>query len=237
MAVGAQRAAGCTVAITRPSGRASDASTILVQSKGARRHSGRPRTTMCARFDQIVCGIHPNIARSTGKINKLKNEVIWAIFAFLTVTLLFGPFTRIDNAQIHALDYTSISTASKILKAYVRFTGTQFLIINKNQFDWTNVRIEINADISQDHPLHETVAPSAFMLMVSGINTGEAYSVGVTQFRREDGVKLDPVTTKPENIRIWSDTPHGRGFWYGGFVQPPAAADWSRPTAERRFQP
>jgi hypothetical protein len=81
---------------------------------------------MCARFDQILCGIHPNIARSTGKINKLKNEVIWAIFAVLTVTLLFGPFTRIDNAQIHALDYTSISTASKILKAYVRFTGTQF---------------------------------------------------------------------------------------------------------------
>lgn len=192
---------------------------------------------MCTRFDQFLCGIHPNIARSTVKINKLKSEVIWAISAVFTVALLLGSFAWIAKAQIHALDYTITYTASNILKAYVRFTGTQFLIINKNQFDWTNVRIEINADISQDHPLHETVAPRAFMLMASGINTGEAYSIGVTQFRREDGAKLDPVTTKPENIRIWSDTPHGRGFWYGGFVQPPAEADWSRPTAERRFQP
>jgi hypothetical protein len=192
---------------------------------------------MCTGFDQILSGIHPNIAESTGKINKLKNGVIWAIFAFLTVTFLFEPFRRIDNAQIHALDYTSISTASEILKAYVRFTGTQFLIINKNQFDWTNVRIEINADNSQDHPLHETVAPSAFRLMVSGINTGEAYSVGVTQFRREDGAKLDPVTTRPENIRIWSDTPHGRGFWHGGFVQPLAVADQPLPPEGLRSQP
>ena len=73
MADGAQRTAACTAAITRASGRASDASTIVVQSKGARRHSGRPRTTMCTGFDQILSGIHPNIAGSTGKINKLKN--------------------------------------------------------------------------------------------------------------------------------------------------------------------
>jgi hypothetical protein len=192
---------------------------------------------MCTRFDQFLCGTHPNIARSTGKINRLKNEVIWAIFAVLTVTLLLGPFTRKDNAQIHALDYTFISTASNILKAYAGFTGTQFLIINKNEFDWTNVRIDVNSDISQDHHLHETIAPSAFMLMVSGINAGEAYSVEVTQFRRKDGAKLDPVTTRPENIKIWSDTPYGRGVWYGGFVQPPAVADWSRPTAALRFQP
>jgi hypothetical protein len=148
-----------------------------------------------------------------------------------------GSLTWIANAQIHALDYTFTSTASKRLKAYVRFTGTQFLIINKNQFDWTNVRVEISSDINQDHPLHDTIAPRAFMLMVSEINTGEAYSVRVTQFSREDGAKLDPVTTRPENIQIWSDTPQGRGFWYGGFVQPSAVADWLPPPAELRFQP
>ena len=46
---------------------------------------------MCTRFHQILSGIHPNIAGSTGKIDKLKNEVIWAI-CLLTVNLLFGPF-------------------------------------------------------------------------------------------------------------------------------------------------
>jgi hypothetical protein len=110
-------------------------------------------------------------------------------------------------------------------------------MIHKNQLDWINVRVEIHADISQDHPLHDTMAPRAFMLMIFGIHTGEAYSIGVTQVRREDGATLDPVTTKPENIRIWNDTPHGRDFWYGSFVQPSAAADWSCPTAELRFRP
>jgi hypothetical protein len=187
--------------------------------------------------DHMQSNIHPNTIRDPLEIHKLKSRTIWVISAVLTGAFLLIPLMWVDNTQTHSLNYTFPCTTSSILKAYVRFTGTQFLIINKNQFDWTSVRVEINADISQDHPLHETVAPSAFMLMVSGINSGEAYSVGVTQFRREDGAKLDPVTTRPENIKIWSDTPHGRGFWYGGFVQPPAAADWSRPTAERRFQP
>jgi hypothetical protein len=50
------------------------------------------------------------------------------------------------------------------VNAYVRFTGTQFLIIDKNHFDWTNVRVETTAHISQDPPLHETVAPCIFTL-------------------------------------------------------------------------
>jgi hypothetical protein len=64
------------------------------------------------------------------------------------------------------------------------------------------------------------------MLTVARINTGEAYSVEVTEFRREDGAKLAPVTTRPESIKIWSDTPRGRGFWYGHltFTIPDTAA-------------
>jgi hypothetical protein len=167
------------------------------------------------------------------QICKLRSEAIWAICAVFTIALLWVSFTWIDNAQI-PLNYTFTSIASNILKAYVNFTERQFLIINKNQFDWTNVRVEVSSDISQDYPLHGTIDPSSFMLMVPRINSGEAYSVGVTQFRREDGAKLEPVTTRPEHIKICSDTPHGRGFWYGGFVQPSAVADWPLPLAELR---
>jgi hypothetical protein len=177
------------------------------------------------------------MARGMVKICKLRSEAIWAICAVFMIALLWVSFTWIDNAQIPALNCTFTSTASNILKAYVSFTELQFLIINKNQFDWTNVRIEVSSDTSQDHPLHGTIDPSAFMLMVPRINSGEAYSVGVTQFRREDGAKLEPVTTRPEHIKIWSDTAHDRGFWYGGFVQPSAVADWPLPPAELCFQP
>jgi len=97
----------------------------------------------------------------------------------------------------------------------VQHPGTQFLIINKSQFGWTDIHIEINTDSSQNHHLHGTIDPNAFMLMVPKMDIGEAYSIEVTQFRRDDGTKLDPVATRPENIKIWSDTPHGRSLWYG----------------------
>jgi hypothetical protein len=131
------------------------------------------------------------------------------------VAFLLISFTWIDNAQHHSLNSTFTSTASDVLHAYVRFTGTQFLIINKNPFDWTNVRIEISSGTSQDHHLHGTIDPRAVMLMAPRINAGEAYSIGVTQLRRDDGTTFDPVTTWPQNIKIWSDTPRGRGFWSG----------------------
>jgi hypothetical protein len=192
---------------------------------------------MCTGFDQIPSGVHPSIARATAKIHKLKSEVIWAISVVFTVAHLLGSFTWTDNVKILALDYTFTSTASNILKAYVRFTGTQLLIINKNQFNWTNVRIEIHSEISPDRHPHDTIAPGTFTLMLSVINTGEVYSVRVTQFRREDGTELEPLTTGPENIKIWSDTPHGRGFWHGGFVQPLAVADQPLPPEGLRSQP
>jgi hypothetical protein len=170
---------------------------------------------MCDRFDQIRSHIHPHSARGTVKIHKLKIGAVWAICAVFTGAFLLVSFTWIDHAQNHSVNYTFTSTSSDVLNAYVRFTGTQFLIINKNQFAWTNVRIEISSGTSQDHHLHGPIGPRALMLMAPRINTGEAYAVGVTQFRRDEGTTFDPVTTRPQNIKIWSDTPRGRGFWSG----------------------
>ena len=175
--------------------------------------------------------------RSAVKINKLKSEVIWASCALFTLALLLMSLTWIDNVQTHDLNYTFISTSSNILKAYVRFTGLQFLIINKNQFDWTGIRFEVSSDASQDHHPNGAIGTSGFMLMVPRINSGEAYSVEVTQFRREDGAKLELIAARPAKIKIWSDTPRGRGFWYGAFVQPPAGAERPLPPVESRFQP
>src|SRR5215510_9731359 len=137
---------------------------------------------MCTRFDQIFSGIHPNIARGVAKIYTLGSEAIWAICAVFTIALLWVCFTWISNTQFHALNYTFTSNASSILKAYVSFTEKQFLIINKNQFDWTNVRVEVSSDTSQDHPLHGTVDPRAFMLMVPRINSGGKRSPGIPSY-------------------------------------------------------
>jgi hypothetical protein len=174
---------------------------------------------------------------SAVKINKLKREVIWASCALFTVALLLISPRWIDNVQTHDLNHTFISTSSNILKAYVRFTGLQFLIINQNQFDWTNIRIEVSSDTRQDHHLNGAIGTSGFMLMVPMIQSGEAYPVEVTQFRREDGAQLNLIAARFATIKIWSDTPRGQGFWLGAFVHPPAVAEWPLPPAELRFQP
>jgi hypothetical protein len=170
---------------------------------------------MCSGSDHIQSDIHPNTIRGPLEIHKLKSRAIWVISAGLTVAFLLISLMWIGNAQTHSLNYTFSCTTSSILKTHVQFTETQFLIINKNQFDWTNVRIGINIDNSQNHRLHGTVDPNAFMLIAPTIHSREAYPIEVTQFRRDAGTKLAPVTPRPENIKIWSDTPHGRGFWYG----------------------
>jgi hypothetical protein len=170
---------------------------------------------MCSGADHIQSNIHPNTIRDPLEIHKLKSRAIWVISAVLIVAFPLISLMWVGNAQTHSLNYTFPCTTSSILKAYVRFTGTQFLIIDKNQFDWANIYIEINTHSRKNHHLHGTIDCNAFRLMVPKIDIGEAYPIEVTQFRRDDGTKLDPVTTRPENIKIWSDTPYGRGFWYG----------------------
>jgi hypothetical protein len=170
---------------------------------------------MSSGADHIQSNIHPNTIRDPLEIHMLTSRAIWVISAVLIVAFPLISLMWVGNAQPHSLNYTFPCTTSSILKAYVRFTGTQFLIINKNQFGWANIHIEINTDISKNYHLHGTIDRNAFRLMVPKIEIGEAYPIEVTQFRRDDGTKLDPVTTRPENIKIWIDTPHGRGFWYG----------------------
>ena len=128
---------------------------------------------MYSRFDGIQSNIHPNTIRGPLEIHKLKSRTIWVISAVLTAAFLLISLMWVHDTQTHSLNYTFPCTTSNILKAYVRFTGTQFLIINKSQFDWDNIHIEINTDSSQNHHLHGTINPNAFMLMVPKIDIGE----------------------------------------------------------------
>ena len=92
------------------------------------------------------------------------------------------------------------------LTASVNFTGTQFVIINIDDFDWTNVILEVNSGLLKGGFAFETQRMSA----------EETYTVSAMQFaKRGDGTRLNPFTTKPQNFSIRCDTPKGRGYWYG----------------------
>ena len=100
---------------------------------------------------------------------------------------------------------TSSSSSSVDLNASVRFTWTEFVIVNNDYFDWTNIKLQVNSKTFS----------SGYIFRTSVMAAGQTYTVGAMQFAKSDGEKFNPFTHKPLNFSIWCDTPRGKGFYYG----------------------
>lgn len=88
------------------------------------------------------------------------------------------------------------------LDASVEFDGAQFTVTNYDSFDWTNVKLEVNG-------------PGGYVLNTPKMLAGETYTVGALQFAKSDGTRLNPFTTKVQEISIECDTPKGHGLYLG----------------------
>lgn len=93
------------------------------------------------------------------------------------------------------------------LSASVIFTESQFVITNLDDFDWTNIKLDVNSGIVK----------SGYVLKTQRMEGGEVYTVGAMQFAKGDGTRLNPFTTKVLNFTISCDTPRGHGFWKGSY--------------------
>lgn len=83
------------------------------------------------------------------------------------------------------------------LNAKVAFDGAQLVISNNDPFDWENVKLEIVTGVFGE----------PFGLSVPKIAAGQAYAVRTTEFRRKDGSRFDPVSTRPQEFWIRCETP------------------------------
>ncbi len=108
---------------------------------------------------------------------------------------------------------TSITTQEKEeieLNVEARFTGTQFIIVNKNDFIWTNVKLDINTGTFR----------SGYVYRVKNILPNKKYTIGAAQFTKSDGTRLNPFAIKPKTIFIICDTPKGKAYYTGGWNSP-----------------
>lgn len=94
------------------------------------------------------------------------------------------------------------------LKSSVSFDGSQFTISNNDEFDWLNVKFELNSPAG--------LSGSGYKLTYPRIVAGQTYTVGAMQFTKEDGTRFNPFTTKPLTIVIICDTPNGKTGIGGG---------------------
>ena len=103
---------------------------------------------------------------------------------------------------------TSDSSAptSVDLKANAELKGGMIFITNRDDFDWTNVKLSINSGIFKGGYVYKT----------RKISAGTTYSIGVAEFAKGDGTRFNIFTTKVQSLGVFCDTPRGlEGFWNG----------------------
>lgn len=122
-------------------------------------------------------------------------------FIILVIIVYFVMFSGNDGENEKETSYIK-------LNASVRFIGTQFIIENDDNFDWLNVKMEVNGSLFK----------SGFILETNRMEAGESYTVGALQFAKKDGTRFNPVAYKPQKFDISCDTPKGENaFWTGSW--------------------
>ncbi len=146
---------------------------------------------------------------SAKKGTEVNSQTIGCLVVLAAVAAFYGycklttpdtppPSTRSTQSQTSRVD----------LNAAIRFTGTQFVISNNDNFDWTNVKFELNSP---------GLFSSGYILNAARIEAGNAYTVGAMQFAKDDGSRFNPITTKAQKLTIFCDTPKGKGWYLGNW--------------------
>ena len=113
---------------------------------------------------------------------------------FTLLVILFFGFLAAGSGESSSSSTTT--STRKDLNAEVRFSDTQFMITNKDTYNWTNTKFKINDN---------------FSLEAGTINAGAVYTVGMAQFAKSDGTRFNPFQMKVLNIFISST----EGTYYG----------------------
>ena len=127
-------------------------------------------------------------------------SISWKIGGTVIVSLLVLLAISDKNEKSNENLKSEENTSSTIeLNASVEFTGTQFIITNKDTFDYKDAKLQLNED---------------FIIKGKKLEAGKSYTVGMLQFADKKGNRFD-MTKKPLNFSIWCDLENKKnGFYY-----------------------
>ncbi len=91
------------------------------------------------------------------------------------------------------------------LSTTVRFTGTQIVVINRDNFDWRDCKIAINSGIFG----------GGWTTNVARIAAGDTVRGGILTFTGRGGERFNPATHAVETITVICQTPLGLALWEG----------------------
>ena len=123
----------------------------------------------------------------------------------LSIFLILGIGSSDSSSENPSGNSRSSESSMVDLNASVRFTGTQFIITNNDDFNWHNVELDVNSGTFKSGYLYDT------SIMLSG----QTYKIGAAQFAKKDGTRFNPFKMKPQNITITCELDNNRdGFYY-----------------------
>jgi hypothetical protein len=141
-------------------------------------------------------------------------------YLLLYVSLVFGivctsiicPSQRYQNvSENHQITHKM----SDGLKAYARFTGRQFLIINHDPFDWVDVTVAVNARIRENRVFAESVGSDEMISAIPRIRAGEIYTLQANQLTAQALSGTQALPIQAYHLRILGTTPWGLSSWDG----------------------
>jgi hypothetical protein len=133
----------------------------------------------------------------------IRKPVVAGIIVVIILIYIIFFYDTSGKKRIPVINNPSQSSTVR-LKAKVTFPGERFVISNNDSFDWSNVRLEIMPESTED----------CFSLRVPVISAGETYMAAAAEFSKEDGTRFNPYKMKPKKFRIQCKTPSNENGSY-----------------------
>jgi hypothetical protein len=144
-------------------------------------------------------------------LHKLLCIGLFLLIAVVTTTI-FYTFRDDQSPPVH---YKMSYKTSDGLKAYAKFTGKQFLIINHDPFDWTDVTIAINAMRIENQVVSEAGESDELIFPIARIRSGGIHTLEAGQLSADLPIGARPLTAQAYHLSILGMTPWGKSSWDG----------------------
>ncbi|MFC1781775.1 hypothetical protein ACFLZ8_05900 [Planctomycetota bacterium] len=141
-----------------------------------------------------------NLSKPLHKIRSLLLKLLFVGIIVLVVIIVFY-FKEKQNLIPEIL---SPGGSTVRLNAKITYTGIQYIIVNNNSFEWTNVELNILSDNIED----------LYSLRLDKVSSEQTITVRAAEFTNSNGVKFNPYRIQARWFSIWCDTPNGRNGSY-----------------------
>jgi hypothetical protein len=147
----------------------------------------------------------------------MKNKTLPVIILLVSLIVLTSSILASQKNRVASKNYRITQISPDELRTFVQFTGEQILIINNNDFDWTNVQFTVRAapifaPIAHERPPTSPIAHTLPRFKARGVHT-----IGAFQSGEPTSPEWSTATMRPLSLEIWCDTPQGRTFWAGSW--------------------